>query len=282
MQSILQESTSHSTPWYTDDPRPTHLTPDICGFFEEYSGIQGAEIAALVLKVREKAWHIRPYPCIGSFAFLDFCLRDLPNYAALLRLLKTGGRKFVDLGCCFGQNMRWLAKDGVSPDAMIGVDLLPDFWDLSFDMFKDRDKMGSRLIVGDVLHDGQCKELGELERNVDVVFAGNLFHLFGWDDQVKVATRAVQWSRGPGSIICGEMIGMVEARSKLSGWGESGTTHFWQDEKSWRILWEKVEGITGTAWDVWTHSVRTSELGDCYSYMGDSTTKMRFVCTRNS
>jgi hypothetical protein len=165
---------------------------------------------------------------------------------------------------------------------MIPLDLTPDFWELSFDLFGDKEKMHAKFIEYDLLSENKSEELGLLEGEADILFAGYLFHLFDWQGQVKAASKAVGWSRGAGSVICGEMIGKVEAEEKVSGWGKSGTTHFWQNEQSWRRLWKEVEENTNTKWGVWIDAVKTSEFGDRYKYMGDTTIKVRFVCTRIS
>ncbi|TVY85588.1 Methyltransferase trt5 [Lachnellula suecica] len=229
---------------------------------------------------REKAWQIRPYPCVGSFSFLDFTLREFPIYASLIHRLKTENATFVDLGCCFGQNLRWLASDGIPTESMTAVDLLADFWELSFDLFNDKESMNANFIICDILEEQPTNAAKELERSVDVLFAGHFFHLFDWHDQVKAVTRVIRWSKGVGSIVCGEMIGMVEAMAKVSGWGKSGTNHFWQDEHSWRRLWKEAGESTRTNWVLWVEVVKTSDLGECFQWMGDSTTQIRFVCTR--
>jgi hypothetical protein len=165
---------------------------------------------------------------------------------------------------------------------MVALDLMPDFWELSFDLFRDRGKMHAKFIEYDLLSDNKSDDLGALGGKADILFGGYLFHLFDWQGQIKVASKAVGWSKGVGSVICGEMIGKVEAEEKVSGWGKSGTAHFWQNEQSWRRLWKEVEEKTATKWEVWIDAVRTSELGDIYKYMGDTTIKVRFVCTRLS
>jgi hypothetical protein len=36
-----------------------------------------------------------------------------PDYPAVLQRLKSGNENFLDLGCCFGQELRKVAADGV-------------------------------------------------------------------------------------------------------------------------------------------------------------------------
>jgi hypothetical protein len=48
-----------------------------------------------------------PYPCIGLFRFLDFSIRKSPVYDEVLQRVKNG-QKFLDMGCCFAQDIRAL------------------------------------------------------------------------------------------------------------------------------------------------------------------------------
>jgi hypothetical protein len=56
---------------------------------------------------RAKAFSIFPYPCIGMYRFLDLSILSTDVYPEVLRRLK-GGEKLLDLGCCFGQEIRQL------------------------------------------------------------------------------------------------------------------------------------------------------------------------------
>lgn len=50
-----------------------------------------------------------PYPCIGMFTFLDLDLPLLPCYDEIVSRVKRGDT-FLDLGCCFGQEIRQLVS----------------------------------------------------------------------------------------------------------------------------------------------------------------------------
>lgn len=48
-----------------------------------------------------------PYPCIGMFRFLDLSIPSSPYYNEVIERLRAG-EIFLDLGCCFGQELRQL------------------------------------------------------------------------------------------------------------------------------------------------------------------------------
>ncbi|KAI9877445.1 MAG: hypothetical protein M1830_003867 [Pleopsidium flavum] len=276
--SILTESTSPSMPWYKPFPG-LRLTRPVRAFFETYSGINPHDVESHIISIRDKAWHIRPYPCIGGFTFLHSALRTLPIYASLLPRLCAGDATYLDLGCGLGEELRWLLADGVPTSAMVGVDLLPELWELGFELFRDRARMDGRFIPADIFDAGN-EDLSRLVGTVDVLFAGNFFHLFGWEGQLRAAERVARWSKGVGSVACGTMIGTVSAKAMGSKWGKGGSEQFWHDDQSWRRFWEVVERRTATKWRVEVESWRMSEEGEDFRWMGETATRLRFVCVR--
>lgn len=50
-----------------------------------------------------------PYPCIGSFRFLDLSIPQSPLYPEILDRLKSG-QKLLDVGCAVGQELRQLVR----------------------------------------------------------------------------------------------------------------------------------------------------------------------------
>lgn len=71
---------------------------------------------------RDKAWEVFPYPCIGQFRFLNLSLCQQPSYSSVLERLK-GGAKYVDIGCCLGQDIRRLVADGAPAENLYGAEL---------------------------------------------------------------------------------------------------------------------------------------------------------------
>ncbi|MCJ1354166.1 MAG: hypothetical protein MMC33_004153 [Icmadophila ericetorum] len=82
---------------------------------ENYSGISPEDVLPHVLTLRDKAFAIPPYPCIGQLRFLSLNLSAHSRYSEVLQRLKTG-ENFLDVGCCFGQEIRSLVVEGVQAD----------------------------------------------------------------------------------------------------------------------------------------------------------------------
>jgi hypothetical protein len=71
-ESILTESTAHSAPWYRTHPRATHLTPQICNFFQSYTGVADEDLDAHILDI-----------VIHSFSCIFAILLIIPHISEL-------------------------------------------------------------------------------------------------------------------------------------------------------------------------------------------------------
>ncbi|KAF7162847.1 hypothetical protein CNMCM5623_007969 [Aspergillus felis] len=98
-------------------------------------------------QITSTAW---PFPCIGIFRFLDFPAYLQPVYPEVLSRIRAG-ETFLDLACCFGQDIRKLAHAGAPAVNLIGVDTEPRFLDLSSQLFKDKHRLKAHFLTGDVL-----------------------------------------------------------------------------------------------------------------------------------
>lgn len=240
---------------------------------------------------REKAWHIHPYPCIGLFRFLDLSLSLNPAYPSILEHLKAAptiistttnpSPLLLDLGCCFGQDLRTLLRDGAPAHTLLGVELRPAFVRLGYDLFQDADgALADRIIVGDVLSSSdqdttilptssvvgartQPPSLAALHGTLSVVHAASFLHLWGWVGQVDVACRIARLLRPePGVRVVGRQVGSLRPGEKshvssgrvAGGAGEgdegAGARMYKHDVATFRRLWEEVGSRVGGTWEV--------------------------------
>ncbi|KAI9147515.1 AB hydrolase superfamily protein B1A11.02 [Paramyrothecium foliicola] len=156
-----------------------------------YSGVREDEILDHVSNIRDKAWDI----------FLDFPAYLQPVYPEVLDRIKSGGETFLDLGCCFGQDIRKLIHDGAPSQNLIGVDTEPRFLELGYELFRDRQKIRSRFLTGDVFDDDF---LAEYRGKIDIIFLGSFLHLFTFEQQVTIVGQLVKLLRDvKGSLVFG-------------------------------------------------------------------------------
>ena len=211
----------------------------------------------VLLSQRDKAWSIHPYPCIGSFRFLDLSISLSSYYPLLLSRLKSDpAQKFLDLGCCFAQDVRKLLFDGVLGSQITALDLKPEFIELGYELFQDREKLagsGVTFLTGDIF-DETSSALNGLEGHCDIIYTGSFFHLFGYEDQARVAERVVRLLRPvKGSVVLGRQRGNAEAGVYSHKTNARTGTMYRHNADSWKKMWVDVGKKTDTEWNVRAH-----------------------------
>ena len=203
---------------------------------------------------RERAWQIFPFPCIGRMRFLDFSLSTMPSYDKVLSSIssKEDPKTLLDVGCCFGQDLRKLVIDGAPGSQLVGVELKPEFIDLGYDLFMDRKTYKGRFVAGDIFEDTPGSAVKALDGTIDIVHIASFLHLFGWDEQLKAAVRLVKFlKRKPGTIILGRQLGSSKPGEYPHPASAAGVTYL-HDQKTFRKLWTEVERQTTTRWKLET------------------------------
>jgi SAM-dependent methyltransferase len=228
-------------PWFLSQP---DLPWPARQLLEEYSGIPPGDIHDTVLTLRNRAWETFPFPCIGTFDFLDFQLsqRNL-LYPRLLQRLQSGA-KFLDIGCCLGHEIRKLVFDGVPGEKLTGVELRQEFIDLGYELFRDRGKLKARMYQGDVQsNEGPWKEL---QGQFDVVNLGLILHSFTRDGQIVCFEKAIGSLKNEvGTSVIGTACGAVEGEECF--WHGDIPAH---NSETFKGLMREVEKRTGTRWEV--------------------------------
>jgi hypothetical protein len=151
----------------------------------------------------------------------------------------------LDVGCCVAQTIRYLVMSGADPSRLYATDLQADFWEIGYDLFRDRDRLPETTFVAGDLLDPADENLARLDGKATLVHAAHFFHLFSWDDQVRAAERIVKFldmERGNCEVF-GRMIGSSKP-------GVAGRDRYLHDETSFQRLWDEVGERTGTRWKV--------------------------------
>lgn len=224
-----------------------------------YSGVPEHEQISHITKVRNEAYAQFPYPCMGTFRFLEL---DLARHDAYqehvlgpLRQPAVPGKPeplFLDCGCCLGQDVRKLAVDGVPPGRLWASDIEPRFIELGFELFRDGHKLPRDhfLCPGNLLAEAgspaaaaEEDQLTILDDRVTVLNITAVFHLFDLDEQKLIADRCLRLLRkdtGEPVLILGAQAGSREAQRVRRA--DNSKFRYAHTPESWEALWREVCG----------------------------------------
>lgn len=133
-----------------------------------------------------------------------------------------------------------------------------EFIDYGFELFRDRDRLGSNIIAADIFDDNN-DEMKRLQGKMDFVSATAFIHLFSWDDQLKACERMISFLRPFNNelehkqIIFGRQTATVNPGVRIRDncdWGKKEL--YLHDEKTFEGLWKEVGKRTGTSWKLTT------------------------------
>ncbi|KAI1386458.1 uncharacterized protein F4822DRAFT_410117 [Hypoxylon trugodes] len=248
---------STKLPWYHQDFE-YKLKPKFRKLLEEWSGIAPEEVVPHIQRVRDVAWHVFPWPCIGEFWFIEQGLLRHPDYSNILKRITTTTPppKFLDLGTCLGQDVRTLTHDGASPSTLYGADILPGFRDAGYALFRDSDRLDpSHFITGDIFSD--VDDLGKTRGTWDIIHIAMFLHIFALPEQQAVSRNIMKLLKPvPGSTIIGTQTGSLDAgeltlKPPFCEPGEHKTIYR-QNKDTMKELFEKAADAAGLKVNVWT------------------------------
>ncbi|KAG1776320.1 hypothetical protein EV702DRAFT_971506 [Suillus placidus] len=239
------------------------LRPKDAAFYKELTGIEDdAALKRHILDVQAKAYKVAPYGCIYLFLFTRYFLSGLPAYQQVVRI----GREcknpiFLDVGCCFGNDIRELILDGFPAARAIGADLHQELWDLGHELFKSTpETCPAHFVGGDAFNPeilavappatmqtagvltpdlNNLTSLNSLRGCVSAIHATAFFHLFKEDKQLHMARAlAGLLSAEPGSIILGAHTGAQEKGVVNQVYRGVEIDMFAHSAESWTAMWD--------------------------------------------
>ncbi|RAL16039.1 class I SAM-dependent methyltransferase [Aspergillus homomorphus CBS 101889] len=212
-------------------------------FLEEYVHLSADELENHVRDIANQGWSIKAYPCFAKFLFLQFDLTHSPAYEAIIRHTQAGGL-FLDLGCGLGQDIRRLAYDGAPGDRLIGLDLVPEFVYLGYQLFRDDATLQSRFLVQDFFEDTPSMRL--FAKKIMAINSGFFMHLWSWKKQLQAAERMIQLlAPEKGAIVSGIHFGS-HAPGVWDGAIDGFEDMFLHAPETLARLWEEAAAETGS------------------------------------
>ncbi|KAL8776866.1 MAG: hypothetical protein Q9194_002895 [Teloschistes cf. exilis] len=172
---------------------------------------------------------------------------------------------------------------------MYAADIVSEFWDLSFDLFRDRSFFNARFIQANIL-DSESP-LKVLEGKVNILLANQVFHLFNKERQVTMAKNLVSLGTSDAWIV-GWQVGSSHGRPlpvRTQTGGSSGSagsdTRLFHNDQTWQELWQDVGKETGTQWSVETSMHPLESWGyerEDTAWMGPGAIGIEYICRRIS
>ncbi|KAI6082970.1 hypothetical protein F4821DRAFT_203361 [Hypoxylon rubiginosum] len=231
------------------------LVPETQELLEKYSHVPRDQQSEHIHKIRDQAWDIRAYPCIGLGSWLTPQLCRLPVYDDILKRVKDGAT-LMDVGTFVGHDLRRLVYDGAPSENMFGIDIV-NLFDVGYNLFRDREHFRGHFIEADILST-TSPELAPLRGHVDIVVVSQVLHQWDWEGQLK-AVQALTTFTKPGSWIVGNQIGNPEAQAVSL---MSRSTALWRhNPDSFAKMFEVVGDSTGTRWETQAWLRTFEEMG---------------------
>jgi SAM-dependent methyltransferase len=151
--------------------------------------------------------------------YLNPRLYKHPNYFQVINLAKSKGSdyKLLDVGSCFGQEVRGLIADGVSPSSITITDLHDYYWKAGKRLYFDDESNkldGVTTIFGDFATDPADIEKDisqDLTASFDCVICQAIFHVLSKKQSHFMIQRLFNVLK-PGGILLGQCVGAPQAR----------------------------------------------------------------------
>jgi len=191
-------------------------------------------IARRVWAVSEAALKVHSYRCIEERRFMEPRIALHPLFweltkqeppvgtslrggtlPAAIAALPVHQRRLLDVGCCFGTDLRSLLVADFQPHNVLGLDIQSTFIDLGLDhLFLDRALLQSRFVTADFLDPASVANEPTLSRflrvegGAHILYAGSVFHLLNEQDCLRMA-QAMFDALVEGGVAFGRTVGLT-------------------------------------------------------------------------
>ena len=205
---------------------------------------------------------------------------DTPAVSAhLSRLTSSPSTIYLDLGCCFGQDLRRLVADGVPSSQLIGLDIESQLVELGYEFFLDKATLRSKFFIANIFEGAaQGAPWTDLEElKADILHCSAFFHLFPLAGQVRAANNIANLVR-MGGVIVGRQSGSTKPSEVPAI--KPGSTSFRHDLDTFQRLWNEVGEATGTKLGVDGTLDKVGMVGGGNKVEDENTRRMLLTVTR--
>ena len=165
-----------------------------------------------------------------------------------------------------------------SSAAMYRIDVEPAFFDLGYELFRDRNILDARFITAD-LTQKSVRGLKSLQGSFDIISVQNVFHLFNLEVQKTVAQNLVSLTKPvAGSLVYGRQLGSKEGK-EVEGFAK-GTAAFAHSVETWVKFWQEIGKATASEWQVRIQEDEISEWMKPQTWSIPSMTFLVFTAVR--
>ncbi|KAI0389435.1 hypothetical protein F5Y17DRAFT_123274 [Xylariaceae sp. FL0594] len=231
----------------TEDDKDTQPMREL---LEVYSKIPPGDVISHINSIRERGFAAAAYPCIGLFRFTILTLATHPLYDTILETLKRPDATYIDIGCCFAQDLRKPVADGIDSEKLTGLDTAARLMELGYDLFQDRETLKSQFVIANVFEvEGSSQEEWKKleEKKFDVLHCSAFFHLWPLEKQLEAAERIVSLVK-VGGVIVGRQMGSVKPGDVPAI--QEGKYSYRHNVDTLDEMWKRVGEKTGTSWKV--------------------------------
>ncbi|KAL4069994.1 hypothetical protein V8B97DRAFT_574108 [Scleroderma yunnanense] len=204
-------------------------------------------------------FQVAPYPSVTSLTFLR--MSDHFAYEQVLNLgREREGALLLEMGCCFGIELRGVVADGFPAKQIMASDLNAESWELGHSFHRSTpESFPVTFLAGDALDPeflssipcnvetqepldlSHISTLNDLKGKCSAICARNFFHLFDEAQQYQLAhALGSLLSPEKGSIILGSHVGGPEKRLITHKAVAGRERTFFHTPSSWEELWTKT------------------------------------------
>jgi len=182
--------------------------------YEEWKNL----IQQKVIEIGRNALAIYAYRCISQGRFAVSRMNLNFGYQKYLKNSQLSHLKIIDIGCCFGTDIRQLLLDGASISNITALDQYGDFWKLGLDLFDDQrydsDLFKANIFIeASLLSDDFYSKLGSFlghdpKGYYDVVYMGSVLHLLSYQEIERFIEAACSLLKS-GGVYFGQNVGVT-------------------------------------------------------------------------